>query len=299
MDFLVRHRDLRSHPANLLPGTRTVICVLLSYKSDSLIHTFTHSHIHAFPLVAQYAYPPDYHDRLRSLLHTLAARLREAYPGMECRPCVDSAPLPEKYWAVRAGLGWRGRNTLLVNPTFGTFCNLGELLVTLPADRYDTPLPNGCPDGCHACIKACPNGALQHTPSPLRGTPPNLGGEPKKPAPAHSSPKLGEVAQRAGGVCSTLTADRCTAYHTIENRDPELPADLDTAGYAFGCDLCQLACPYNRTAPARYHLTPERRAELESLATADEEQFHRVTRGTPMSRIKYSQWLRNLAKLAP
>ena len=147
MDFLVRHRDLRSHPANLLPGTRTVICVLLSYKSDSLIHTFTHSHIHAFPLVAQYAYPPDYHDRLRSLLHTLAARLREAYPGMECRPCVDSAPLPEKYWAVRAGLGWRGRNTLLVNPTFGTFCNLGELLVALPADRYDTPLPNGCPDG--------------------------------------------------------------------------------------------------------------------------------------------------------
>ncbi|MBP5644432.1 MAG: hypothetical protein J6W95_00710, partial [Bacteroidales bacterium] len=105
--------------------------------------------------------------------------------------------------------------------------------------------------------------------------------------------------QRAGGVCSTLTAARCTAYHTIENRDPELPAGLDTAGYAFGCDLCQLACPYNRTAPARYHLTPERRAELESLATADEEQFRRVTRGTPMSRIKYSQWLRNLAKLAP
>jgi len=95
----------------------------------------------------------------------------------------------------------------------------------------------------------------------------------------------------------TLDASRCTAYHTIENRDPELPADLDTAGYAFGCDLCQLACPYNRAAPARYHLTPERRAELESLATADEAQFRRITRGTPMSRIKYPQWLRNLAHL--
>ena len=105
--------------------------------------------------------------------------------------------------------------------------------------------------------------------------------------------------QRAGGVCSTLTADLCTAYHTIENRSPELPAGLDTAGYAFGCDLCQLACPYNRTAPARYHLTPERRADLESLATADEQQFKRITKNTAMSRITYSQWLRNLRKALP
>ena len=212
MDFLVRHRDLRSHPANLRPGTRTVISVLLSYKSDAQFSmNVSRTPANSQFSIAQYAYPPDYHDRLRHLLHTLAARLKEHYPDMECRPCVDSAPLPEKYWAIRAGLGWRGRNTLLVNPTFGTFCNLGELLVTLPADRYDTPLPNGCPPHCHACLTACPNGALTLTHSSVSraDSSPNLGEQPRiHPAsdPAndrasHSSPKLGEVAQRAGGVC--------------------------------------------------------------------------------------------------
>lgn len=259
MHYLQRHRDLRTHPANLLPGAKTVIVLLLAYKSDTLI-----------PHIAQYAYGEDYHLRLRRLLRTLAARLADAYPGIGCRPCVDSAPIHEKYWAVQAGLGWRGRNTLLVNPRFGSFVNLAELLVTLPADRYDCPLthgpsgtPAGCPPGCHACQDACPNHALTTLDTPV----------------------------------STLDAARCTAYNTIENRDPRLPDGLDTAGYAFGCDLCQLACPFNAQAPARSRLTPERRARLQSLATADEQQFKHLTLGTAIARINHSQWLRNLGKM--
>ena len=283
MHFLERHRDLRTHPANLLPGTRTVISLLLGYKSDDRV-----------PFIAQYAYGEDYHDKMKRMLHALAAKLKEAYPGIETRPCVDSAPIPEKYWAIRAGLGWRGRNTLLIHPQFGSFVNLGELLVTLPADAYDSPLPNGCPPHCRACLTACPNGAIT-TPEPP--APPENPETPRQPI--------------FNFQCSIFSSQRCTAYQTIESRAPELPAGLDTAGYAFGCDRCQLACPYNQKSPTRYHLTPERRAELLSLLTlatpAPEEPapahsspaalFKRLTKGTALERITYAQWLRNVANI--
>ena len=252
MAYMERYRHLRSHPANLFPGTRTVVSLLLGYHADTRI-----------PHIAQYAYGEDYHKRLKALLHTLAARLKGRYPTLEARPCVDTAPIPEKYWACQAGLGWQGRNTLLIHPRFGSFHNLGELLLTLPADHYDSPLPNGCPDDCHACLCACPNGAL--------------------------------VASK--GAATRLSAPRCTAYNTIESQAPCLPADLHTAGYAFGCDLCQLACPYNAHIPVRQPVSPGRAAALTSLPAADEPTFRHVTHGTAMQRISYRQWQRNVGRL--
>ena len=93
-----------------------------------------------------------------------------------------------------------------------------------------------------------------------------------------------------------LDARRCTSYNTIENRDETLPADLNTRGYAFGCDICQSVCPFNRQAPAAYHLDDERKVQLESLSSADESTFRRFSKHSALNRIKYPQWQRNVQK---
>ncbi len=96
-----------------------------------------------------------------------------------------------------------------------------------------------------------------------------------------------------------LDARRCTSYNTIENRDETLPEELDTRGYAFGCDICQSVCPYNLQAPVASHLDDERKAQLEALASSDEPSFRRFAKHSALSRIKYSQWLRNIGKSFP
>ena len=128
--------------------------------------------------------------------------------GIEAKACCDTVPISDKHWAAHAGLGWIGRHTLLVTPQWGSWVNLGELVTTMECDRYDTPLPSRCTD-CNLCVKACPNGAI-----------------------AHDGPPMINVA-------------RCTAYYTTHNPRP-LPPDVDTHGYTLGCDICQLACPFNK-----------------------------------------------------
>ena len=96
------------------------------------------------------------------MLYALMVAIREHYPDFEAKPCVDTVPISDRAWAVRAGLGWRGRNTLLVNPVLGSYCYIGELVSTSEADQYDTPLENGCGD-CHRCVEACPNRCLVPT----------------------------------------------------------------------------------------------------------------------------------------
>ena len=129
--------------------------------------------------------------------------------GIEAKACCDTVPISDKHWAARAGLGWIGRHTLLVTPQWGSWVNLGELVTTMECDQYDTPLPSRCTD-CNLCVKACPNGAIAVNGSPM------------------------------------IDVRRCTAYYTTHNPRP-LPPDMDARGYTLGCDICQLACPYNRT----------------------------------------------------
>lgn len=130
--------------------------------------------------------------------------------GIDAKACCDTVPISDKHWAARAGLGWIGRHTLLVTPRWGSWVNLGELVTTEDCDSYDRPLANPCTD-CHRCVDACPNGAI-----------------------AAEGPAM-------------LDASRCTSYYTTHHPQP-LPAGLDAHGYTCGCDICQLACPYNRPA---------------------------------------------------
>jgi len=268
MRFLENHTDLRHDPRLLLPEAASVVSLLVGYKPSRRISSPA--------LIAQYAYGPDYHERLKAMLHQLIARLADRYPGFEAKPCVDTVPISDKLWAARAGLGWIGRNTLLINPRFGSYCFLGELVTTAAADRYDSPLPDGC-GTCRRCIDACPNQALQPRPAGLT---------------AAASPTVQPAAAPEGSTC--LLAPSCTAYHTIENRSPHLPPSLHRAGYAFGCDCCQLVCPHNLHAPVRYQLTDQRKQELEALAAADPAQFARAAKHSALSRINYAQWQRNL-----
>ena len=255
MHYMEEHVAKRYDPTLLVPGAKTVISVLLGYRPSALMEGAVK--------IAQYAYGEDYHERLKGLLYRLLSALGDRYPELQGRPFVDTAPISDKYWAVRAGLGWRGRNTLLVNPTLGSYCFIGELVVTLAADAYDTPLPDGC-GTCERCLKACPNHAIVPSPLPAVGT--------------------------------QVDARRCASYHTIENRAEALPPEVKLSGYAFGCDCCQLVCPYNLQAEIRYHLTPERQEQLQNLQDADEKTFKHATKHSPLNRIKYSQWLRNLGR---
>lgn len=255
MHYMEEHVAKRYDPTLLVPGAKTVISVLLGYRPSALMEGAVK--------IAQYAYGEDYHERLKGLLFRLLSALGDRYPVLQGRPFVDTAPISDKYWAVQAGLGWRGRNTLLVNPTLGSYCFIGELVVTLAADVYDTPLPDGC-GTCERCLRACPNHAIVPSPLPAVGT--------------------------------QVDARRCASYHTIENRAETLPPEVKLSGYAFGCDCCQLVCPYNLQAEIRYHLTPERQEQLQNLQDADEKTFKHATKHSPLNRIKYPQWLRNLGR---
>ena len=250
MHYLSEHEAMRYDPRLLLPGAQTVVSVLLGYKPSHRIG--------GKAKIAQYAYGQDYHERVKSMLYALIAAIRAEYPDFDAKPCVDTVPISDKAWAVRAGLGWRGRNTLLVNPQLGSYCYIGELVTTFRADHYDTPLPNGC-GNCHRCVDACPNACL--------------------------------VPSKGGLYWND--ARRCASYHTVENRSQSLPASLRLAGYAFGCDCCQLVCPYNIAARVRYTLSDTDIELLESLADSDEATFKKVTRHMALKRIKYFQWKRN------
>lgn len=252
MGYMAEHVDMRYDPRLLLPGARSVVSVLLGYKPSQRME--------GKAKIAQYAYGQDYHERVKEMLYRLIATIREAYPDFEAKPCVDTVPISDRAWAVRAGLGWRGRNTLLVNPELGSYCYVGELVTTAEVDEYDRQIENGCGE-CHRCVEACPNGCL--------------------------------VPLKNGGYWND--ARRCASYHTIENRAETLPDDVRLSGYAFGCDCCQLVCPYNVRAEVRFQLDDDNKKRLESLAESDEATFRKATRHTALNRIKFRQWSRNIS----
>ena len=284
MSYMEQHRDKRSDPTLLVPGARSVIVLLSGYKPSQTMQGRVSG-----ARIAQYAYGEDYHERIKRMLYKLIAAIRQRYPDFEAKPCVDTVPISDKQWARRAGLGWIGRNTLLVNPVLGSYCNIGELVTPSPADSYDTPIENRCGD-CRACVAACPNHALSESRANSFAMPSQsmVTTEGSNHALTHSG-----INELTHSSIPLLDANRCASYHTVENRAETLPPDIRLSGYAFGCDICQLVCPYNQTAEVRYTLTDERKAQLEALADADPTAFKRLTKHTALSRIRHSQWQRN------
>lgn len=265
MHYMERNQAMRHDPRLLVPGAQTVISVVARLEVDIEEETCNGEEATILqpeiPLarrykIARFALGEDYHERLKRMLYQMIALLREQYPDFEAKPCVDSVPISDKLWAVRAGLGWIGRNTLFIHPRLGSFCSLGELVTPTRVEGmmepHGTKMPMDC-GNCRRCVDACPNHAL------------GMG----------------------------LDARRCASYHTVENRDERIPSDIKLSGYAFGCDCCQLVCPYN-AEKGRIGEEVNLSGITRQLNCATAQSWRKFTRHTALSRITFAQWQRNM-----
>lgn len=254
--YLTDHRgDIRQDPRLLLPSARSILCLGKLYKTVDFPD----------PPVSRYAWgSEDYHDILRRSMTDLVGRLHARWGPFESRICVDTAPLLERSYARQAGLGWIGRNTCLINQQQGSWFFLGEVLVSIELPP-DTPPPDRC-GSCRLCIDSCPTQALV-------------------PSPAASGFRL--------------DANLCISTLTIEQKGPVNESLRPAIGHRlFGCDVCQDVCPWNRRAPSTSEpgFQPILAApDLDELAALTPEEFRARFRQTPIWRVKYSGWLRNIA----
>jgi len=260
MDYMQRHGTRRSRPAELVPGTLRVISVRMDYLPDAAGMQATLDDAN-LGYVSRYALGRDYHKLMRSRLQKLADRIEAEVGPFGYRAFTDSAPVLEKPLARDAGLGWIGKHTNLIDRDSGSWFFLGELYTDLPLP-VDVPASDHC-GTCTRCIEACPTGAIV---GPYR-----------------------------------LDARRCISYLTIELRDA-IPEELRPliGNRIYGCDDCQLVCPWNKFAKitaepdfrARHGLD---RTPLIELFAWTEAEFAAKTEGSAMRRIGYEQWLRNVA----
>ncbi|TAL85560.1 MAG: tRNA epoxyqueuosine(34) reductase QueG [Rhodanobacter sp.] len=261
MDYMARHGHKRSRPAELEPGTLRIVSVRMDYIPPGTANAWSVLHDAEAGYVSRYALGRDYHKLMRNRLQKLADRIREASGDFGCRAYVDSAPVLEKALARNAGLGWIGKHTVLINRRAGSYFFLGELYTDLPLP-LDTPASAHC-GSCHRCIEICPTQAIL---GPYR-----------------------------------LDARRCISYLTIELKG-SIPEALRApmGNRIFGCDDCQLVCPWNKFAQetAEADFAPRHRldgAKLVELFSWSEDEFLRRTEGMAIRRTGYEGWLRNIA----
>ncbi|MCD8523511.1 MAG: tRNA epoxyqueuosine(34) reductase QueG [Saccharospirillaceae bacterium] len=261
MRYMAEHGNMRSRPAELLPGTLRVISLRMDYLApDIRITEQLNNKNQAY--ISRYALGRDYHKLIRKRLTELGKRLQQAAGEMGFRAFVDSAPVLERALANQAGLGWIGKNTMLINRKAGSYFFLGEILTDLPLP-VDEPYTQDHCGRCTACLDICPTQAFV-------------------------GPHV-------------LDARRCISYLTIELNGP-IPEDLRTGigNRIFGCDDCQIGCPWNRFSKASKEddFTPRHqldKASLLQLFAWDEATFLHRTEGMPIRRTGYENWLRNIA----
>ncbi|TMB43932.1 MAG: tRNA epoxyqueuosine(34) reductase QueG [Deltaproteobacteria bacterium] len=252
MGYLARRTAERIDPRTAFPWARSIVSLAYPYRPPPVPAGDWRAELRG--RIAAYALGVDYHDRVGALLERLIERLRDVFPAARFRPYVDTGPVLEREWAARAGLGWIGKNTLLLHRSAGSYFFLAELLTDLSLDAV--PLPADHCGTCTRCLTACPTGALE---------------------------------------AYAMDPRRCISYLTIEHRSA-IPHELrpHLANWIFGCDLCQVACPWNQAAPeasAAEALAPR----LPPLLALDAAGFRARFGRTAVARTKRRGLLRNVA----
>lgn len=257
MEYMRRNHEKRLDPRLLVEDAKTVVVCAVNYKNPAWDQT-------EFPKIASYAYARDYHTTIKEMLSEVLARVQQASPTVKGRCFTDTAPLLEKAWAIEAGMGWMGKNSLLLTPQYGSFVLLGEIVLDTECDVYDAPFCGERCGTCTNCIDACPTGAICRP-----------------------------------GVIDT---GRCIARLTIE-RLPESVTIPPVAlhGWVFGCDACQSCCPCNArsplsTAPRFAPVIDPRETMQEFWEALSEEEFNRIFGNTPLARSGYEAIISRIRK---
>lgn len=255
MQYMENYFEQRVDPRVLVPGARTVITLLLNYFPEE-------QQPGNQPLIAKYAYGKDYHEVIRNKLGALLSKIREEVGDIQGRGFVDSAPVLERTWAKRSGLGWIGKNGNLINKKAGSFFFIATLITDLELE-YDDPFAKDYCGTCTKCIDACPTEAI---------LPGNM-----------------------------VNGSKCISYFTIELKDEMIPSEMKGKfnNWAFGCDICQDVCPWNRfstpTEEAAFRALPEiLNLSTEEWEKMSEEGFKRVFKDSPIKRTKYGGMMRNI-----
>lgn len=254
MAYMANHFDKRLDPRLLVPGAKSVISLMINYFPQKVqIHQDA-------PKISKYAYGHDYHEVIRTKLNVFIEKLRGSIGEIEGRAFVDSAPVMDKAWAKKSGMGWMGKNTNIINKNKGSFFFIAELITDLVLTP-DTAIKDYC-GTCTRCIDACPTDALI---APYQ-----------------------------------INASKCISYLTIELKD-NIPTTFNGLfeNWAFGCDICQDVCPWNRFAQPHQHQELEANDQLLQLSRKDwfeitEEVFQQVFKKSAVKRTKFTGLKRNL-----
>lgn len=258
MGWMERNFDLRIDPRKLVPGAKSVITLLLNYYPAQ-------KQAPGAPLIAKYAWGRDYHDVIRAKLNELLHLIRSTIGAVDGRGFVDSAPVLERAWAVRTGLGWVGKNGNLLTKHSGSFFFIATLITDLELDA-DAPFATDYCGSCTRCIDACPTDAIV-------------------------SPTV-------------IDANKCISYLTIELKDALMPRGFEQRqdNWIFGCDICQDVCPWNRFSKATRESDFTPAPEVLNLSKGEwammsEAAFRKIFKGSPIKRAKWTGVMRNLGAI--
>ena len=260
MQWMEREPEKRADPRVLFPGAKSVLVVALNYFT-----AHEHEENDAKGKVSRYAWGDDYHDVLKEKLRELFVFIKSIDETAEGKICVDTAPMMDKAWAVRAGLGWLGKHSNLITKEYGSWVFIGEILLNLELEYETEQVSDHC-GNCTACLEACPTGAIVENYS--------------------------------------VDSNRCLSYATIELRSPELPEQIteNLNGWLYGCDICQDVCPWNRfekpTEEARFEpRTGNVSADLDEILALAPDEYAKRFRRSAMKRTKLGGLTRNALAL--
>jgi epoxyqueuosine reductase len=255
MGYMERYFDLRVDPTRLVPGAKSVITLLKNYYP-------TRQQEDESPRISKYAFGKDYHEVIRAKMNEFLHLIQENIGEVNGRGFVDSAPVLERSWAQRSGLGWVGKNGNLINKQSGSFFFIATLITDLSLD-YDDPFAKDFCGSCTRCIDACPTGAIL----------------PEK----------------------IVNGSQCISYFTIELKELLIPAEMNGKfdNWAFGCDTCQDVCPWNRFSKPTTELEFAPIPEILNLSSREweemtEESFRKIFKDSPISRTKWKGMQRNV-----